>query len=138
MLRRAPPSMPSATYGVAGDNIANLNTVGFKAARQSFADLFPTVDADFEVGHGVRLATVSHPFQQGAIETTGSVTDLAVNGNGYFVLKNASGAAFYSRAGEFQLDQNRNLINHSGLFVKGPAIFPWAASTTIPRNRPAS
>ena len=105
--------------GIAGDNIANLNTIGFKASRQSFADLLPTVDAAFEVGHGVRLATVSRPFQQGAIESSENVTDLAIQGNGYFVLKNASGAAFYSRAGQFQLDQDRNLINPAGLFLQG-------------------
>ena len=107
--------------GMTGDNIANLNTVGFKASRASFADLFPTVDADFEVGHGVRLAAVSRPFQQGAIETTQNVTDLAIQGNGYFVLKDASGGTFYTRAGEFQLDENSNLSNPSGLLLQGLA-----------------
>jgi flagellar hook protein FlgE len=109
----------SDSMGVAGDNIANLNTVGFKTSRQSFADLLPTVDGAFEVGHGVRLASVSSPFQQGSIEGSDNATDLAIQGNGYFILKNSSGGTYYSRAGEFQLDKDRNLANPAGLLLQG-------------------
>src|SRR3972149_4431655 len=79
----------------AGDNIANVNTVGFKAARAEFADLLSTTTGQVEIGRGVRLADVSKVFQQGALETTSSATDLAIEGGGFFVLKNAAGDSFY-------------------------------------------
>ena len=63
-----------ATYGnslaVTGDNIANLNTVGYRESRYTFADLMPTFDGKIETGDGVRLADVTKPFQQGGFETT--------------------------------------------------------------------
>lgn len=105
--------------GIAGDNIANLNTVGFKTSRQSFADLLPTVDGHYEVGHGVRLAAVSRPFQQGSIETTNKELDLAVQGNGYFVVKDSAGGTFYTRAGQFQVDKDYNVVNPAGLLLQG-------------------
>src|SRR5262245_12518496 len=95
--------------GIAGDNIANLNTVGFKTSRQSFADLFSTVDGAFEVGHGVRIGATTQPFQQGSIENSENATDLAIQGNGYFIVKNAAGDTFYSRAGQFNIDKNSQL-----------------------------
>jgi flagellar hook protein FlgE len=111
----------SNAISVAGDNIANLNTVGFKASRIEFADLLSTIDGQIEIGHGVRLADVRKMFQQGALETTQSVTDLAIEGGGFFILKNGAGETFYSRAGEFQLDANGNLVNPLGLFLQGPS-----------------
>jgi flagellar hook protein FlgE len=104
---------------VIGHNIANLNTAGFKASRAEFADLLPTTHGQVETGHGVRLAKVDRPFQQGAFETTSNTTDLAVNGKGFFVLRDARGGTFYTRAGQFQLDPSRNLVNPDGLFVQG-------------------
>lgn len=109
----------SNALSVAGDNIANLNTVGFKASRIEFADLLSTIDGQLEIGHGVRLADVNKLFQQGALETTQSVTDLAIEGGGFFILKNGAGETFYSRAGEFQLDATGNLVNPLGLFLQG-------------------
>jgi flagellar hook protein FlgE len=107
------------SISVAGANIANVNTAGFKASRVEFADLLPTVSGEMETGHGVRLATVSKPFRQGALETTQKATDLAVEGLGFFVLRDPDGALFYTRAGEFHVDALGNLANPLDLVVQG-------------------
>jgi flagellar hook protein FlgE len=110
----------SNSINVAGDNIANLNTVGFKTSRLEFADLLPTLTGDIETGHGVRLDDVNKPFQQGALETTTSVTDLALEGNGFFILRDPiTGSSFYTRAGQFHLDSTGKLVNDSGLALQG-------------------
>jgi flagellar hook protein FlgE len=112
----------SNSINVAGDNIANLNTVGFKTSRLAFADLFPTVSGDIESGNGVQLDDVSKPFQQGVFETTTNVTDLGIEGNGFFVVKDAStGVSYYTRAGQFHLDGTGTLVNDSGLRLQGSA-----------------
>ena len=110
----------SNSINVAGDNIANLNTVGFKTSQLDFADLLPTVTGDFEAGQGVLLDNVSKPFQQGAFEITPSVTDLAVEGNGFFILRDpAMSTLFYTRAGQFHLDSGGKLVNDSNLALQG-------------------
>lgn len=113
-----------ATYGnalaVTGDNIANLNTVGYKESRFAFADLMSTFDGSVETGHGVRLADVSKPFQQGAFETTSSVTDLAISGNGFFVVRSpVDSTLFYTRAGQFHLDSTGRMVNDSNMVLQG-------------------
>jgi flagellar hook protein FlgE len=111
----------SNSINVAGNNIANLNTVGFKASQLEFAELLPTIWGDIETGHGVRLQDVSKPFQQGAFETTSSVTDLAVEGNGFFVVRDDSGTPYYTRAGQFHFDSAGRLVNAAGLRLQGSA-----------------
>ena len=112
----------SNSINVAGDNIANLNTVGFKTSRLAFADLLPSVNGDIESGNGVQLDDVRTPFQQGAFETTASVTDLGVEGNGLFVVKDTNtGTSYYTRAGQFHLDSAGTLVNDSGLRLQGSA-----------------
>ena len=74
-----------------------------------------------ELGHGVRVSDVNGPFQQGAIETTENVTDLAIEGGGYFVLNNANGDTFYTRAGQFHLNNIQELVNPEGLNLQGAA-----------------
>jgi flagellar hook protein FlgE len=107
------------SISVAGDNIANVNTVGFKASRLEFADLLPTVSGELESGHGVRLANVSKPFRQGAFETTQKATDLAIEGLGFFTVRDADGALFYTRAGEFHVDAFGNLANPLNFVLQG-------------------
>ena len=111
----------SESMNITGHNIANLNTVGFKASRLEFADIMPSIWEAFESGHGVQIADATRSFRQGAIETTSSVTDLAVDGAGFFVLRDANGESFYTRAGGFHVDENGNLVNPSGLLVQGAA-----------------
>jgi flagellar hook protein FlgE len=72
-----------------------------------------------KIGTGSRLATASRVFVQGGIETTNSSTDLAIQGRGMFVLKDAQGGTFYSRAGQFGLSDDGSLTNPSGLLVQG-------------------
>ncbi len=124
----------SNSINVAGDNIANLNTIGFKTSQLTFADLFPTVSGAIETGHGVRLANVSKPLQQGAFETTRSVTDLAVDGNGFFVVSDpASGTAYYTRAGQFHLDASGKMVNELGFALQGNAgDISIGSSLTVP------
>jgi flagellar hook protein FlgE len=126
--------------GVVGNNIANTNTVGFKASQVDFADLFAAAQGELQIGDGVQLANVERLHQQGAIETTASVLDLAVVGQGFFILKDAEGHSFYSRAGEFNLDRNGNIVNPDGLALQGTGgnialstgmTLPGQATTTV-------
>jgi flagellar hook protein FlgE len=112
----------SNTLAVAGDNIANSNTVGFKQSRFILEDLSSTVEGSLETGDGVRLADVTKPFQQGALETTPNATDLAIAGHGFFVVRDpATGALYYTRAGQFHLDSSGRLVNASDLVLQGTA-----------------
>ena len=104
---------------IIGDNIANVNTIGFKSSRAVFFDLLSADIGGTKVGLGSRLADAQRPFVQGGVETTNSPTDMAIQGRGLFVLRDAAGASFYSRAGQFVLDDQGNLINPSGLRVQG-------------------
>ena len=104
---------------VIGDNIANVNTVGFKSSRATFFDLLSADVGGLKVGSGTRLASSDRIFTQGGIETTNNPTDLAVEGSGFFVLRNNVGTQFFSRAGEFHLDADGVLVNPEGLKVQG-------------------
>jgi flagellar hook protein FlgE len=104
---------------IIGDNIANVNTVGFKSSRAVFFDLLSADVGGTKIGLGSRLADANRTFVQGGVETTNSPTDMAIQGRGLFILRDAAGASFYSRAGQFTLDDQGNLVNPSGLFVQG-------------------
>lgn len=110
-----------ASMAVMGHNIANLNTAGFKASRVDFADVLPTTLGEIESGHGVLIADTQRVFTQGAFESTSNVTDLAIGGNGFFIVRDAAGGSYYSRAGQFQLDHAHNLVNAHGYFLQGTA-----------------
>ncbi|HYY25029.1 MAG TPA: flagellar hook protein FlgE [Candidatus Udaeobacter sp.] len=104
---------------IIGDNIANANTVGFKSSRGVFFDLLSADVGGTRIGLGSRLASSDRLFVQGGVETTNSATDMAIQGHGLFILKDAQGGTFYSRAGEFSVDKNGNLSNPAGLAVQG-------------------
>ncbi len=104
---------------IIGDNIANANTVGFKSSRAVFFDLLSADVGGTKIGLGSRLASSDRLFVQGGVETTNSATDMAIQGHGLFILKDAQGGTFYSRAGEFSVDKNGNLANPAGLAVQG-------------------
>ena len=104
---------------IIGDNIANANTVGFKSSRAVFFDLLSADVGGTKIGLGSRLAASDRLFVQGGVETTNSATDLAIQGHGLFILKDAQGGTFYSRAGEFNVDKDGNLVNPAGLAVQG-------------------
>ncbi len=116
---------------VVGDNIANVNSLGFKSQNVVFSDvLSQTVGVTRsnianQVGNGVRIGAITRDQAQGSIQNTTNPTDMAINGNGMFALKDtASGQTYYTRAGAFFLDKNFNLIDGQGYVVQG-----WATDT---------
>ncbi|MBK7104440.1 MAG: flagellar hook-basal body complex protein [Ignavibacteriae bacterium] len=121
-----------AMLDVIGNNIANVNSIGYKGSRVTFSDTFnqfirygtnPTDTAGgtntFQVGLGMKLNSVDRNWNQGTFERTGITTDLALQGDGLFVLKK-NGETFYSRAGAFIFDADGQLVNpQNGAIVQG-------------------
>ncbi|MGZ0753162.1 flagellar hook protein FlgE [Kluyvera sichuanensis] len=108
---------------VIGNNIANSATYGFKSGSASFADMF----AGSKVGLGVKVAGITQDFTDGTTTSTGRALDVAISQNGFFRLVDTNGAVYYSRNGQFSLDENRNLVNSQGLNLTG-----YPASGTPP------
>ncbi len=107
---------------VIGDNIANVNTTAFKANRSSFANVLSqslggSIGSD--VGRGVEFWGTSPMWTQGSLENTGSATDMAINGKGFFIVQDDTGSNFYTRAGQFILDNVGDMVNPDGLVVQG-------------------
>ncbi|MDZ7753489.1 MAG: flagellar hook protein FlgE [Gammaproteobacteria bacterium] len=99
-----------------GNNIANSNTTGFKRARVEFADIFANSNlgsAQDASGQGVQVTRVAQQFSQGNISFTDNNLDLAVNGEGFFVVEDNNGI-FYTRAGAFGVDRDGNVVNGTG------------------------
>jgi len=114
---------------VVGDNIANVNSLGFKSQNVNFSDvLSQTVGVTRsnianQVGNGVRIGSITRDQQQGSLQNTTSPTDMAINGNGLFALRDpATNEMVYSRAGAFILDKDFNLIDGQGDIVQGFAV----------------
>lgn len=106
----------SSDLKVTGNNIANAATNGFKSSRAEFADVYATSlggVSDTAVGGGVRLARVAQQFAQGNVEFTNNNLDLAINGEGFFIL-NDNGSRVYTRAGAFSVDRDGYVVNSSG------------------------
>jgi flagellar hook protein FlgE len=120
---------------VIGNNIANVNTVGFKSARTEFSDAFSQTlreardgSSAVQIGSGVATASIKNLYGQGAVEQTGNNTDLAIVGDGFFVVQDKQSSENYAtRAGQFIADQNGYLVTSNGLRVQG---FSDAALTT--------
>ena len=111
----------SKNLSVIGNNIANANTYGAKASRAEFADMYANAingSGGNSIGIGVNLAAVTQRFSQGNIVTTESGLDLAINGNGFFQL-DAGGTTVYSRNGQFQLNNDGNIVNAGGQRLLG-------------------
>ncbi|MGO8720110.1 MAG: flagellar hook protein FlgE [Acidobacteriaceae bacterium] len=120
------------------NNIANLNTTGFKSQSTSFEDLFyQQVGSSGSgdpvlAGQGVKVAANSTDFTPGSVDTTaGSPSDVALTGNGFFVVNNG-GTQEYTRAGDFQTDQNGNLTTADGLGVMGYPASNGVVNTNAP------
>ena len=105
---------------VIGNNISNVNTIGFKEGRSLFSDMLSTTINQGQVGRGEQIQAVQNIYSQGSFENTGSATDLAIQGDGMFVLADSNGTGhFYSRAGAFNFDKNKILTNADGNQVLG-------------------
>jgi len=124
----------SAAMSVIGDNIANLGTVGYKGSRASFADYMPqhtsTLAGAGTIGSGSGLNTVATLFGQGSLTSTTSATDMAVSGSGFFMVQDGN-ETFYTRAGEFYLDDEGYLVTASGHNVQGYTATDGTLGTTV-------
>jgi flagellar hook protein FlgE len=113
----------SAAIDVVGNNLANLNTTGFKASEVQFHDLISqqigTLTQSNQIGMGVGQIDAIQQFSQGAVQVTSGATDAAIQGNGFFEVKNQSNQTLYTRDGSFQLDSSGNLITDTGEKVQG-------------------
>ena len=122
------------------NNLANMNTYGFKRSQVDFQDLMyvrtqqpdATVPSGFEVGSGVRPASTLKIFTQGEMDNTGRDLDVAITGDGFFQVTGPGAATYYTRDGSFRMDEKGTLVTSSG-FALSPAITipPDARSITI-------
>ncbi|WP_421227946.1 flagellar hook protein FlgE [Aeromonas enteropelogenes] len=109
---------------VTANNIANVNTTGFKESRAEFADVYANsifVNAKTQVGNGVATGAVAQQFHQGALQFTNNSLDLAIQGNGFFVTSDGltNLDRTYTRAGAFKLNENSYMVNNQGHYLQG-------------------
>lgn len=116
---RAGISSHGSAIAVAGDNISNANTIGYKTTRAEFQDLLAgTGVVGRQFGSGSSISTVSTLFEQGTLEFTGRPLDLGISGNGYFVVARDD-ERFFTRAGNFKVDSAGFIVSQNGLAVLG-------------------
>jgi flagellar basal-body rod protein FlgG len=122
------------------NNLANVNTVGFKRDRVVFEDLFYQVDqqpgaqradntlnpSGVQLGNGTHLVGTQKVFSNGSLQTTSQPLDVAISGNGFLQVRRPNGDPAYTRAGQLQLDVNGVLVNAQGL--------PLVPQITVPNN----
>ncbi len=119
---------------VIGNNIANVETVGFKSANVEFANaLSQTIGSNAagveQIGTGVITSAITNTFTQGSITNTDVPTNMAINGNGFFLVKDpTSGQQYVTRDGDFTVDQNGYLVTSAGMRVQG---YTSSSGTTI-------
>lgn len=124
----------SEELSVISNNLANMNTVGFKSSDTNFQDLFydqvgSTADGNpQQIGVGASVSSVEGNFSQGTLETTGTPTDVAISGNGFFVVDN-DGMQQYTRSGNFSVASNGDLVAVDGSNVMGYAATNGAISS---------
>ena len=118
---------------VEGDNIANVNTVGFKYSRANFADIFSQTSKPatapegelggrnaMQIGLGTQVISTQQIFSQGSLQTTDNWSDLAIQGEGFFVVSPDNGLTkYYTRNGEFTRDVQGNFVDSNGYIVQG-------------------
>ncbi len=124
---------------VEGNNIANVNTAGFKYSRVNFSDLLNQTSKiatapqgelggknPMQVGLGAQVSSITKIFKQGSIQTTDKNTDLAIQGDGFFVVSPDGGKTYkFSRNGDFVFDANGNFVDSNGYIVQG-----WGRNST--------
>jgi flagellar hook protein FlgE len=127
---------------VIGNNVSNVNTTAFKGARVNLADSFSQTlrsssagtggsssTSAMQIGSGVSISAISNVYTQGALARTGVGTDLALTGNGFFVVRDTiSGNEYVTRAGDFRVDESGYVVTNTGLRVQG---YNDAALTTM-------
>ena len=106
---------------VTGANIANVNTIGFKNNRVNFQDLLATSvegDTGQKIGQGAQIANIQTIHTQGSLENTELETDLAIDGNGFFAVRDKVGKMYYTRAGQFTYDKEGFLTSKNGEYLQ--------------------
>ena len=137
---------------VVGNNVANVNTTGYKSSRATFRETItqalrgagaPVTDATtgdptqggtnpMQLGLGVAVAATDGVFTQGATQVTGRGTDLAIQGDGFFVVKDGAGRQLYTRAGAFSFDASGNLVGPGGELVLGSMTTDATTGKVVP------
>lgn len=121
-------SSTGQAIAVRGDNVANSNTLGFKDSRAEFADLVAGGQGGaVRIGSGATITATTTIFNQGTIEFTGRAMDIAIDGNGLFVVANGN-ERFYTRAGNFKISQDGEIVTQDGLALLG---FPTGGSGAL-------
>ncbi len=129
---------------VVGNNIANVNTIGFKSQSTVFSDLLYNLQRGAgapegqrggvnpgQVGLGVGIAGIAQNFNAGSLQTTNRATDVAIQGEGFLIVDDGSGGQFYTRAGSLEVDVDGNLVTQSGNIVQG-----WPAANGVVQTGP--
>jgi flagellar hook protein FlgE len=134
----------SNALGIISDNIANASTIGYKETSTDFSSLVTQsgINSQYSPG-GVTSKPIFNIAQQGALQGASSPTDLAISGGGFFIVNsnaggtNAGGTTSFTRAGNFTVDANGNLVNAAGLFLQGQTLTA-AQSLAIAAGGPAA
>jgi len=133
-------SAQSTSLSVISGNIANSETTGYKGSTTAFSSLVTNPGSSTQSNsNGVTTTTLTNISAQGLLEADASSTSLAISGDGYFVVTDASGDTFYTRAGDFSADSEGNLVNSSGYYLMGYALDEDGnpASGTVPTSTAA-
>ena len=123
---------------VTSNNLANVNTAGFKKNRTNFTDLIYQIQkapgvsttqqtespSGIQVGVGVRLASTQKEFSLGSLKATNTLTDVAINGDGFFQIQMPNGTTGYTRDGNFHVDKNGNLVTAEGFQLEPNIVVP--------------
>ena len=123
----------SEAMGVIGDNISNVNTIGFKGSKAVFSDIFSSVlsngSTTSQLGRGSQLSGTLRSLEQGSFESSSNALDLAIDGSGFFIVNDGSGTGnFYTRAGQFRMNDNGKVQAITGEVLQGNAITNGVAS----------
>jgi flagellar hook protein FlgE len=128
-------SAAAKNLDVIGNNVANVNTIGFKQSDAHFADVYANAGdlvGENTPGIGTRVSAIAQSFAQGSLTATANPLDLAINGSGFFRLSD-NGATEYSRNGQFHLDKNGYIVNDNGSRLTG---YPAGANGILPTATP--
>ena len=137
-----------ANIDTISNNLANVNTTGFKKSRAEFQDLlyqtirpagmtnnmgtqYPT---PIEIGHGTKLSSTQKSFIQGNLVQTNNPLDLSIQGNGFFMVQNPNGETEYTRDGSFKVDGSGNLVTSNGYFMMPQVALPADTSAVVIRE----
>jgi flagellar hook protein FlgE len=119
--------------GIAANNLANIRTQGFKKSRSSLQEVAPqnvsTSSGVSQVGRGTTIGGITQDFSQGSFEPTSSSTDMAIGGNGFFMVRAPEGSEYYTRDGQFQFDKNGRFVTTLGYALQGWRLDPITGET---------